>query len=332
MQARSVTGVELAAVFLELSQLYANVGDIGRSTAFRKSATILNNYQQPIYSGAQVKTTNIGPRTVEYVDEYLRTGKLSKITELQQQLGVEPQSDKKLTLDLFTSYHGIGEATAVKLYEMGLRTLSDIWQLGNLRLATKTYILWREHMQLRIPREEMDHINQQIQIMLANAEGISRHMIAGSYRRLESSSGDIDLLVIADNLPRVLLRLASIVCAVLEGGDYDADLARLIIQLPPDTFCPEGYNAHRLDIHLTTPGSWLYALLYFTGSGPFNEKMRDYARSKGLRLNEKGLFSLATGENVLPNPLDEQAIFAHLGLKYVEPQDRLKTTSTLELM
>lgn len=45
-----------------------------------------------------------------------------------------------------------------------------------------------------------------------------------------------------------------------------------------------------------------FAVLYFTGSGDFNMNMRCFAKSKGLKLNDKGLFKVDpfSGEEV-PN-------------------------------
>lgn len=35
-----------------------------------------------------------------------------------------------------------------------------------------------------------------------------------------------------------------------------------------------------------------FAVLYFTGSGHFNMSMRSFAKMKGLRLSDKGLFKV----------------------------------------
>ena len=54
----------------------------------------------------------------------------------------------------------------------------------------------------------------------------------------------------------------------------------------------------RIDIIYCPPNEYPFAILYFTGSGPFNVKMREYASKKGFRLNEKGLIELKTQKNV----------------------------------
>ena len=37
-----------------------------------------------------------------------------------------------------------------------------------------------------------------------------------------------------------------------------------------------------------------FAVLYFTGSGHFNMSMRAFAKAKGLKLSDKGLFKVNT--------------------------------------
>ncbi|CAM9445047.1 unnamed protein product [Ectocarpus sp. 13 AM-2016] len=70
-----------------------------------------------------------------------------------------------------------------------------------------------------------------------------------------------------------------------------------------------------------------FAVLYFTGSGDFNMNMRCFAKSKGLKLNDKGLFKVDpfSGEEV-PNSgyscLREEDVFSALGMDWIEPKDR----------
>ena len=50
--------------------------------------------------------------------------------------------------------------------------------------------------------------------------------------------------------------------------------------------------------------------------------MREYAKTKGYRLNEKGLFDIATDKKVARLFVDEKSIFDVLGITYVEPELR----------
>ena len=46
----------------------------------------------------------------------------------------------------------------------------------------------------------------------------------------------------------------------------------------------------RIDIRLIPYNSLYYSLLYFTGSGDFNQRMRKLAKKLGFKFNEYGLF------------------------------------------
>src|SRR5690606_7834094 len=125
--------------------------------------------------------------------------------------------------------------------------------------------------------------------------------IAGSYRRGESSSGDIDLLVESrDDLDMdVLLSLLDniIVATLAKGEKKFMGMLRL----------SDEYYGHRIDIRLVDPNEYVYALMYFTGSEQFNVLMRNRAIEFGLTLNE---YDLSDGKNYYP-ATNEKDIFKH---------------------
>ena len=82
----------------------------------------------------------------------------------------------------------------------------------------------------------------------------------------------------------------------------------------------------RLDILLTPPEEYGYALLYFTGSQQFNIKVRHHALSKGYTLNEHVLSVDPKWKGLPPPPIPplktEEAILAFLGIKFIDPIER----------
>lgn len=339
---------DLSRDFLEMARLYDKLGDTGRSFGFRKAGEALAKYNGLISSGAQAKAAvgkSIGPSSAEIIDEYIRGlqatgyGNIARLQELRQRTGetvpqlriITPGGQgqfvladdpaRRQTLDFFKSFYGVGDAKAEKLYNMGARTLEDIWNSGLLDESTKAYIMWRDHMNLRIPREEMDIINITIGKLFApyNVQWI----MAGSYRRGEASSGDVDLVVIGRSdfrQEQVLYALSSIIVSTLAQGET---LSRTIIRLGPD------YNAHRLDVHMATPESYIYTLLHFTGSDQLNKLMRQRVIDLGLTLNEKGLFGQSTHTS---HPASsEEDIFRWLGLRYIPPSGRTKDIQRLDM-
>ena len=63
-------------------------------------------------------------------------------------------------------------------------------------------------------------------------------------------------------------------------------------------------------------------MLYFTGSGEFNKNMRLFAKKKGYKLNEYGLYKIGKDKELKMKTHTEKDIFTLLGLDYIEPQNR----------
>lgn len=140
--------------------------------------------------------------------------------------------------------------------------------------------------------------------------------IVGSYRRGKSTYKDVDILIQCSSSEFSLLakELASMpgYKSTMTGND--------IIRGHLTVFTN---GAHDIDFDVTRvrfPNEWGSYLLYRTGSKNFNLKMRGLAKSKGLALNEHGLFDKTTGQIVASETEDD--IFKALGLKYIEPRNR----------
>ena len=88
----------------------------------------------------------------------------------------------------------------------------------------------------------------------------------------------------------------------------------------------KGKPARRIDFLYTAPEEYSFAILYFTGSKTFNTIMRARALELGYSMNEHGLTHMKNKkkttklEMIFPN---EQSIFQFLGMKYVEPEERI---------
>ena len=87
------------------------------------------------------------------------------------------------------------------------------------------------------------------------------------------------------------------------------------------------HNGHRIDIRLVEPKSYIFALLYFTGSQRFNILMRQRAIELGMTLNEYGLYD---NKGVSQPANSEEDIFNILRIKYIPPEARTRTIGLLE--
>lgn len=285
-----------------------------KARAFNTASINIANHPIAILSGAQARSEvkGIGKSNEAVIDEYFQTGRVLRLIELENKF-----QDQKATVDLFRSVYGIGPVTAFRYYNQGFRTLQNLWDRAPLTEAQRVGLQWYEHINIPIPRNEMDLINQTIGSYLG-PYGI-KWEITGSYRRQEASSNDIDILVQSQpdlNLLGVITVLKPILPADLALGDTKY---MGMLRLP-------GYNGHRIDIRMVPPENWPFALLYFTGSQRFNILMRARAIQLHCKLNEYGLYD--AHNKALPAKSEED-IFRLLQVAYLPPVARIRTLSTL---
>ena len=306
---------EIADILSLIGSYYVMAGDTYRAKAFNNASIKISDYDKVILSGAQARKelSGIGPSIESTIDEYISSGKVQRLSELEDQF-----TDRKQIIDYFRSFYGIGPVTAVNFYNQGFRTLEDLWYKANLNDAQKIGIIWRDHIDQRITRDEMLMINDKIAEYL-NPYSIN-FIIAGSYRREESSSGDIDVLVESRediNMENLIALLRPLLPATLALGPA---MYRGIIRLS------DAYVGHRIDIRLIPKDNWYPALMYFTGSQHFNILMRQRAIDLGFTLNEYGLYK----QNVPQSVNSEEDIFKILRVKYMPPAKRVKLLQSLE--
>lgn len=250
--------------------------------------------------------------------EYFNTGKVNAAETAKS--NVNNMSSSELML-----IHGIGPAKAKSLIEEhNIKSIQDLESKPEL-LNDKQKIglkYWRD-FQERIPRKEMVLHEQQIRTVIQTVDPNFTFEVTGSYRRFESTSGDIDVLIthkedledveqLFANIVEKLKNVGYICDTFAEGGKKCLAVCRL-----------KHYRKfRRIDLLYTKKREYPFAVLYFTGNAEFNVAMRVYCLTKGYSLSEHGLKDEKTGDFIETGVEDERQIFEFLGLKYVEPKDR----------
>ncbi len=272
------------------------------------------------------------------IETILATGTLPSA----EQAGANPQ---------FTAYsallgvYGVGPVKAKALIDAGILTVEALRTevARNPKLLTtaqKLGLQYYEDTQERIPRAEMEMHNEVLRRAFT-AVGLQMEVV-GSYRRGLASSGDIDCLVTGipsgtTGMSREAMQGAFRVAVerLIADGYIVGVLARgdaktLAYAKHGEKARPEGpdgnvtpFPARRLDLLLTAPEEYPYAVLYFTGSDLFNIAMRSWALERGYTMNEHSMTPV--NEATPPPPLmrSEEDIFAFLGLQYVAPTARV---------
>ena len=235
-------------------------------------------------------------------------------------LPISPEARARATaLAAFQQIYGVGPKKAEQLVAAGYTTIAGL-RAANPDLLNRnqhTGLRYYEALLTRIPRTEMD---AHAALLLARKPAALEGTIVGSYRRGRPDSGDIDMLLCSTGDAAAALaayvtalQSAGYVREVLAHGDHKC-LA--IAALPGSTATPR-----RLDLLVTPPAEYPFAVFYFTGSDTFNVAVRSHALSKGFTLNEHALTALKSGRTVM-GIKTERDIFTALRIAWREPHER----------
>ncbi len=126
--------------------------------------------------------------------------------------------------------------------------------------------------------------------------------LAGSHRRGLASIHDVDMVVIAKEHGQFIQRLSEI--GMVVGG---ADRLTVII------------DQVTVDILFALEPWWGSALLHYTGSKQFNIRCRSVAKSRGLMLNQYGLWE---ADVPLARETEADVLRALKMEKYLDPVTR----------
>jgi DNA polymerase (family 10) len=155
---------------------------------------------------------------------------------------------------------------------------------------------------------------KQIEARLQSISGVINAVSTGSIRRMKETIGDIDYLVVCNDPEQVIDFFVKMpeVQEILGKGQ-----AKAFVKLA------SGIDA---DLLVVPEESWGSALQYFTGSKEHSVQLRKMAISKGLRLNEWGVFK---GDKSIAGATEEE-VYKTLGIQWMPPEMR-ENTGEIEL-
>lgn len=248
-------------------------------------------------------------RIYEKVLEFITTGQIKGVLDTTSTKPITP------ILQELQHIYGIGPVKARELVNKhGIKTMNQMSM--NLHLLNDKQRIGFKYWQtdlLRIPRHEI------VQHEAIYRQIYTHFTITGSYRRGSPTSGDIDILLTHPKNNAKCFQ--QFIDSLIDRGYFIDTLAYGPKKYMGYASIPQGIP-RRIDVIYCSPTEYPFALLYFTGCGEFNIKMREYAKTKGYRLNEKGLFDIVTDKKVAHPFVDEKSIFDFLGIAYVEPELR----------
>jgi DNA polymerase (family 10) len=141
---------------------------------------------------------------------------------------------------------------------------------------------------------------------LRAARGVDRVEIAGSYRRMRDTVGDLDILVTAKSGEAAMARFTGYaeVAETLAKGETRASVVLR--------------SGIQVDLRVVEPDCFGAALHYFTGSKAHNIAVRRMGQRKGLKISEYGVFR---GSRRIAGETEE-SVYAAVGLPWIPPELR----------
>ena len=292
----------------------------------------LNNYKE------LGNINGVGKGSLDRIKEILETDNL---TELIGFIDNSKEKTKQKAIEELENIIGIGKVNATKYYNMGITSIKILKdKIKNKMIKVNDKIIlglkYHEKYQMNIPRNEMDLyyiffkklINKFNKKLDYNINNEYIFEICGSYRREKPFSNDIDVLITKKGTTDIkknhLERFVNKLKKPLKSNNNKPLIVDSMTDKKIKTkymgFSELGKNfIRRIDIRFVSYSSYYYALLYFTGSSDFNQKIRAIAKKKGYKLNEYGLYD-KNNNNIEVS--SERNIFEKLDIPYVSPELR----------
>ncbi|MGZ8890807.1 MAG: helix-hairpin-helix domain-containing protein [Nitrososphaeraceae archaeon] len=284
----------------EIENLYSDIGDI---------------YKKEKLKGL-LEIPSIGKAISTKLEEYITTGKIHYYDELKEKLPVD--------VSQFFGLEGIGPKTIKTLYgNLGIKNISDLEKAaleGKIRsvpgfsqkkeeLILKKIQFFRKGGGRRLIGEVYPLVRR-IEERLSGNTGVKQAVAVGSFRRMKETIGDIDYLVSVmsekdgDNIIDYFINMPE-VKEVSGRGSFKA-----FVKLN---------NGIDADLLVVPEESFGAAMQYFTGSKEHGVAMRKIAISKGLHLNEWGVFDK---QNHRIAGATEEEVYRVLDLEWIPPEMR----------
>ncbi len=316
-----VTGVrnaEVADAFDQIADLL-EIGDENpfRVRAYRNASRVLGqlgrSLEVMVDHGEDLDALpGIGPDLAGKIEEIVHTGHCALLDELRGRTA--PAVCELLQLP------GLGPKRVRLLYdELGVDSIEGLQRAaeqGRIREVpgfgdkTQARILEATRARLRTP-PRVSHgvarpVADDLLAFLRAVPGVTQAMAAGSLRRGRETVGDLDLLVAARVNSPVMKRFvghARVKTRLLQGPTR----ASVILD-----------NGLQVDLRAVPVESYGAAAVYFTGSKAHNIALRRLAQSKGLKINEYGVYRA----DVRIAGKTEESVYRAIGLEPIPPELR----------
>lgn len=327
-----LSNAQIAKILYEIAAYLEMQDVVFKPRAYEKAAQAVEASEQSIAElygeGGRKALENIpgvGASIAEKLEELIGTGRLRYYETLKKKVPVDLAGlmaiegvGPKLIKTLWEKLHIKNAGDLERAARSGkIRSLPRFGERSERKILKGIEFL-KQHAG-RFSIFEALPIARSIAERLGAERSVSKISLAGSLRRWKETIGDIDILVVSADAPRVMeafLGLPEVMHVTAKGETKSA--VRL----------ESGID---VDLRVVPPQSFGVALNYFTGSKSHNVALRQLAIEQGYKLNEYGLFKIASRARkaALGPPREifvagatEEELYAKLGLRYIPPELR----------
>jgi DNA polymerase (family 10) len=310
---------------IQLSWIFSEIADIleiksdnpFKVKAYRKAAHTLYNLPFSLELLNEKKKlkqlSGIGSAIADKIMEYMETGEIMFHQKLKTEIPVE--------LIRLLKIPGLGPKKIQVIRErLAINNVDDLYHAAKARkirelpgMSAKTELNILKGIEMISERRSKTPLGtvlpfaEAIVSVLKKVDGVQKVEISGSIRRLKEEVKDIDILAVTTK-PKELLEVFFKIPWITEVMASGETKASVLLDI-----------GIQVDLRIIPPKSFPAALQYFTGSKEHNVKLRGIAKSRGLKLNEYGIFK-EDGKCVPVKT--EQDIYDILGLNYIIPELR----------
>jgi len=315
-----VSNKDLAEKLDDIADILDIEGVKWEPRAYRTAALTISSLSEDISKvykeGRLLELEGVGKSIANSIKEYVETGKISKYEELKKKYPIDFESFRKI--------RGMGPKRAYILYKrLGIKTIDDLkkaldaGKIQNIEgFGKKSEEELKKNLEsfMNVKNDRLllgyviDYANLLVE-KLRKSGLFERVEIAGSMRRMRETIGDIDILAISEEPEKGM-----------EFFSKMDEVKGIVVKGPTKTTVELGIGT-TCDIRVLPKESFGAAMQYFTGNKDHNVKLRKIAISKGLKLNEYGLFrekDSVAGKN-------EEDIYRKLGMDFIPPELRENT-------
>ena len=312
-----IHNADIATIFEEIADLLEIRGENPfRVRAYRNAARTVTDFAEDLRSALErraelPKLPGIGPDLAGKIREIVATGSCALLERLHKQLpasvagllkipGLGPKRVRAIHEHLKVEQmddleRAIRAGRLRTLRGFGAKTEERILSALRARPAERRFLL-------PVAAQYADSLVA----VLREVAGVEQVVVAGSFRRMRETVGDLDVLVTARPGTEAIARFCGYdeVREVLARGDTRASV---ILK-----------SGLQVDLRLVAPESHGAALAYFTGSKGHSIAIRKLGQARGLKINEYGVFrgtQRIAGET-------EDSVYRAVGLPYIEPELR----------